>query len=103
MDQKDEHDHNDGDDEQYTFHAHVKLNFSVPLGDGRACIQKGNQGTSGSSNSDDHTGGQSGQSSLGGEFQHSRRGTTSPADTGAYAAAAALMFSFSASSITSEF
>jgi hypothetical protein len=30
MDQKEEHDHNDADDEQYTFHTHVRLNFSVP-------------------------------------------------------------------------
>jgi hypothetical protein len=28
MDQKDEHDHNDAKDEQYTIHAHLGLNFS---------------------------------------------------------------------------
>jgi hypothetical protein len=31
MDQKGEHDHNDADDDQYTFHTHVGLNFSVLL------------------------------------------------------------------------
>lgn len=42
MDQKDEHEHNDGDDEQYTFRSHARLNFSVPLGD---VSEKRNQGT----------------------------------------------------------
>jgi hypothetical protein len=31
MDQKGEHDHQDSDDDQYTFQTHVGLNFSVLL------------------------------------------------------------------------
>ena len=57
--------------------------FRFPYATVELVSEKSNQGTGGGSYSDDHTGGQSGQSSLGGEFQHSRRGTTSPADTGA--------------------
>jgi hypothetical protein len=57
----------------------------------------------GNPNSNDRTSGQAGPSSSGGEFQHSRRGTTSPADTGTNGRSPQPIFSFSASSITSEF
>jgi hypothetical protein len=83
MDQKNEHDYHDADDEQYAFHAHGGSTFRFSYATVELVSEKSNQGTGGGSYPNDHTGGHSGQSSLGGEFQHSRRGAASPADTGA--------------------